>query len=111
MSYHVHRHAGMPVLRHRHDGDDQPHGHHGYAFHVDQPAHALAADGHRIPGEVSPVEDMVELPIRRAYLDEARAALPAPSPPAREPRRIPTSAHDLGRHELCGPDCEERADG
>lgn len=108
MNYHVHRHAGMPVLRHRHDGDDQPHRHHGYEFHVDQPARTVDADGRRTPGEVTPME---ELPIRQAYLDEARAALPAPPPPAREPHRIPTSAHDLGRHDLCGPDCEERADG
>lgn len=52
-----------------------------------------------------------ELPIRQAYLDEARAALPDPKPPVREPRRIAANAHDLGHHELCGPDCEERPDG
>ena len=52
-----------------------------------------------------------ELPIRQAYLDEARAALPPPGPPKREPRRIPTSAHDLGHHELCGPDCDEETYG
>ncbi len=47
-----------------------------------------------------------ELPIRQVYLAEARAALPPPAPPARQPRPIPTSAHDLGHHDLCGPDCE-----
>lgn len=52
-----------------------------------------------------------ELPIRQAYLDQARAALPESKPQTRPPRRIPTSAHDLGHHELCGSDCEERADG
>ncbi len=51
-----------------------------------------------------------ELPIRQVYLAEARAALPPPKPkPAT--RRIPSNAHDLGHHELCGPDCEEAADG
>lgn len=47
------------------------------------------------------------LPLVKTYIDEARAQLPEPPPPTREPRRIPTNAHDLGHHELCGPDCEE----
>jgi hypothetical protein len=52
------------------------------------------------------------LPLAKTYLDQARSQLPNPAPAARrEPRRIPTSAHDLDRHELCGPDCEKRTDG
>lgn len=51
-----------------------------------------------------------ELPIRKAYLDEARSHLPDPRPAAaREPRRIAANAHDLGHHELCGSDCEASA--
>ncbi len=51
-----------------------------------------------------------ELPIRQAYLAEARAALPPPKPKP-EVRPIPANAHDLGHHELCGPDCEEEQYG
>lgn len=52
-----------------------------------------------------------ELPIRQTYLDQARAALPPPAPPKREPRRIPANAHDLGHHEHCGAECDEETYG
>jgi hypothetical protein len=56
--YHTHRRDGADVFVHRHDGDAGDHEHHVYAWEDGRPGRTLTTDGHRTPGEVTPLEDL-----------------------------------------------------